>query len=281
MSEFFEDIAKETDGKIPKDIADMLLKENRNPNYVIRIHRCLADKKKGIFEDGLRIKGGTNLDYTTSDYTGHDMTLMISIRDGFAYKNDAGEDAICVVTKIQKEYLEYEKGKTKPILFPTEDAAEQSGGFITMQKGVQTILLPEFVLGAVEYKGESITGFSFNERYKDEHDYLGDGLVFPDIVIGDYYSKTGTKRVSNGFDNEELQEKQDEEIARRIIEECNEYEMAKRAGKLPRTEKEIKNFSLKDMQKSRFMLFAEKFKSFFKGRDESKEKIGENLDDRT
>lgn len=276
--EIFEGIAEETDGKIPKDIADMLLKENRDPNYVIRIHRCLADQKDEIFNDGLRIKGGTNLDYTTSDYTGSDMTLMISIRDAHAYKNSRGEDAICVITKIPKEYLEYEKGITKPILFPTEDAAEQSGGFITMQSGVQTVLLPEFVFGAVEYSGGRITGFSTNEKYKNEHDYLGDGLVFPDTVLYDYYQKTGTPRVSVGFDNSAMQDKQDEQISQIIIQEGNDYEFARRKNK--RTEDEIKNFSLKELPKSKFKKFFERFIKFFKGKEESKDKIGEGLNDR-
>lgn len=276
--EIFEGIAEETDGKIPKDIADMLLRENRDPNYVIRIHRCLADKKDEIFNDGLRIKGGTNLDYTTSDYTASDMTLMISVRDAHAYKNSRGEDAICVITKIPREYLEYEKGVTKPILFPTEDAAEQSGGFITMQNGVQTVLLPEFVLGAVEYSDGKITGFSPNERYKNEHDYLGDGLVFPDTVLYDYYQKTGTQRVSVGFDNSAMQDKQDEQISQIIIQEGNEYELARR--KKRRTENEIKDFSLKELPKSKFKMFFERFINFFKGKEESKEKIGEGFNDR-
>lgn len=276
--ELFEGIAQDTDGKIPKDIAEMLLKENRNPNYVIRIHRCLADKKEEIFRDGLRIKGGTNLDYTTSDYTGSDMTLMISVRDTHAYKNSRGEDALCVITKIPREYLEYEKGITKPILFPTQDAAEQSGGFITMQNGVQTILLPEFVLGAVEYSNGKITGFAQNEKYKNEHDYLGDGLVFPDLVISDYYEKTKTPRVTVDMENGELQDKQDLQIAQTIIQECNEYELARR--KRGRTESEIKDFSLREMPKSKFKMFFEKIKDFFKGKDTSKDKIGEELDDR-
>lgn len=278
---FFEGIAEETDGKIPKDLAEMLLKENRDPNYVIRIHRCLANKKEGIFKEGLRIKGGTDLDYTTSDYSNSDMTLMISIRDGHAYKNREGEEAICVVTKIPKEYLEYKKGKTKPILFPTTDAAEQSGGMITMQRGVQTILLPEFVLGAVEYSNGKITGFSQNERYKNEHDYLGDGLVFPDTVLYDYYSKTGTQRVSDGFNNWDLQEKQDEQITQMMIKECNEYEIAKREGRLPRTEEEIKQFSLQEMPKSRFMAFIDKFKNMFRKKENTKGKVGEEFDDRS
>lgn len=276
--EIFEGIAQETDGKIPKDIAEMLLKENRDPNYIIRIHRCLADKKAEIFRDGLRIKGGTNLDYTTSDYTSSDMTLMISVRDAHAYKNSRGEDALCVITKIPKEYLEYEKGKTKPILFPTQDAAEQSGGCITMQNGVQTILLPEFILGAIEYTDGKITGFAPNERYKNEHDYLGDGLVFPDTVIYDYYDKTGTPRTAIGFENRVLQDKQEEQITQTIIQECNEYEFARR--KNGRTENEIKDFSLKEMPKSKFKIFFEKIKDFFKGKDTSKDKVGEEFDDR-
>ena len=285
--DIFERIAQETDGKIPEDIGTMIFRENRDQNYVIRIHRCLAEQRDEILKKGLRIKGGTDLDYTTSDYTGSDITLMISIRDAHAYKNPMGEDAICVITKIPKEYLEYEKGITKPILFPTEDAAEQSGGFVTLENKVQTILLPEFILGAIEYSGGKITGFTPNERYKNEHDYLGDGLVFPDSVIYDYYRKTGTQRVSNGLENLAEQRKQDKQITKIIINECNEYEMARRQGKIAgeqvknaRTETEIKEFSLREMSKSRFKTFLEKFKSFFKGKDNSKEKIGGEFNDR-
>ena len=290
LPDLFEKIAQETDGKIPKDIAEMILRENRDPNYIIRIHRCLADVRDEIFNQGLIIKGGTDLDYTTSDYTSNDMALLISIRDGYAYKNSMGEDAVCVIIKIPKEYLEYEKGITKPILFPTENAAEQSGGLVTLQNGVQTILLSEFVLGAIEYSGGKITGFTPNEKYKNEHDYLGDGLVFPDTVIYDYYRKTGTKRISTGigfWESQEEQKEQDAQIAQVIIEENNKYEMEKKQGRNvngsqtnKRTENEIKSFSLTEMSKSRFKTFLEKFKSFFKGKDITKEEKGEEFNGR-
>ena len=287
LPDILEKIVLQTDGKIPKDIAEMLLIENRDPNYVIRIHRCLADKKEEIFRDGLRIKGGTDLDYTTSNYIGNDMALLLSIRDAYGYKNINNEDAACIIIKIPKEYLEYEKGITKPILFPTEDAAEQSGGFVTMENGVQTILLPEFILGAIDYSKGKIIGFTQNEKYRNEHDYLGDGLVFPDTVIYDYYNKTGIQRVSTGFEfweSREEQEAQDAQIAQVIIKENNEYEMEKKQGKnaneIIRTENEIKEVSLREMSKSKFKSFIEKFKNFFKGKDNTREKTGGEFNDR-
>lgn len=284
--EIFEGIQEESINKIPKEIGDRLIRENNSPNHVILIHRGLADNKQAIFNNGLFIKGGTELAYTTDRYDSN-LTFMINVRDSYTYKNPDMEDAVCVILKIPKEYLKYETGKTKPILRQTEDMAEQSGGFMIVDGKYQSILLPEFVLGAVEYSNGEITGFSENENYKEEHTYSNEGLVCADEVIYDYHSKKQTPLV-DPFDTytRNLQNKQAND---RIIQENEEYvrngfvtedyeRIENPISEISyRTEDELKVFSLQKMRKSKFIEIMDKFKSIFRKKENTKEKnLGEN-----
>ena len=279
--ETFEMIAEEMDGMVPKDLAEMLLRENRNPDYVIRIHRCLADKKESIFKDGLLLKAGNDLNYTTSEYSKSDLSLMISIKNAHAYKNPDMEDASCIICKIPRECVTYEKGKTKPILIQTKDAAEQGGGAATVDGTYQTILLPEYILGAVDYSNERITGFSENPNYKDVHNYSYDGMVCVDSVINDYYDKGYAKRSTEGSYDMDRQKMQDEQINNQIINEArtlgnpigveeitvdpeviNEREVTAKK----RTRKDLVAAFLNDRPRSTFEKLANKVNMFF-GRD--------------
>ena len=90
--------------------------------------------------------------------------------------------------EIPNTALSYETGKTKPILIKTDDRAEQSGGMIVLNNDTcQTFLLPEYILGSLEFnENKEISEFISNPNYREIHDYKNDGLACPSEVIYDY-----------------------------------------------------------------------------------------------
>ncbi len=280
--DFFGEICKETDGKIPKEIGEMLVKENSNPDYTILIHRTSKRTKEECFEQGLPIAGGSDLDYTTSRYKDN-MTLLINVRDAYGYKSGWGkeDDARCVIMKIPNTALEYIEGETKPILFQTDDIAEQGGGMGVVEELKQTVLLPEYILGTVEFEHGKMTQFVTNPNYTEIHDYKNDGLVCPDEVLWDYKIKKGLR----GSDIKK------DEINETIIEQNNryrehpeEYEQYSDKGikqeehyPTKRTMDEIKQYSKKEMLLSKFNQMAMKIKNFF-AKDKTKEENSQDVD---
>lgn len=291
LAEFFDNVIEDLEGRIPKDIADMLIKENNNPDYELRIHRCLADKKEGIFNKGLYIKGGDELYYTTSEYSNSDMSLLIEVNRAHGYKNPRGEDALCVLAKIPKDYLTYKEGKTKPILIPTDRAAEQGGGAATVQNETQTILMPEFILGAIKFSDGKIVGYEPNERYRDEHDYDCTGLRCESGAIQSYCELHGLYgSIEEGFDDDKIR-KRDEMVNDIIIKEQVELmrarneenqirveeisvdpEMEREESPKVVTAKDFKETFLRGKLKSRFMEASKKFGHIFSREDKTTEK---------
>ena len=155
----YQDIIEDFDGKIPKDIGEMLIKESKSKDYTIFTH-CDAKNIKldEFFCNGLTIEGGTDLDYTMSRFGNSILPMLINIKNGYLYKNQDGhnKNPVCLIMKIPNSALNYEPGKTKPILFPTDKMAQQSGGLAVSANEVQHILLPEYILGAVQYEGDKI-----------------------------------------------------------------------------------------------------------------------------
>lgn len=291
LAEFFDDVIEDLDGRIPKDIADMLLAENNNPDYELRIHRCLADKKEGIFNKGLYIKGGDALYYTTSEYSQSDMTLLLEVNRAHGYKNPRGEDALCVLAKIPKDYLTYKEGKTKPILIPTDRAAEQGGGAVTVQNETQTILMPEFILGAIKFSDGKIVGYEPNERYRDEHDYDCTGLRCESSAIQSYCDLHGLYgSIEEVFDNDkqrarmemvndiivkeqvELMRARNEENQIRVEEITVDPEMEREESPKVVTAKDFKEAFLRIMPKSRFLEASKRFGHIFSRDDKITEK---------
>lgn len=293
LAEFFDGVIEDLDRRIPKDIADMLLAENNNPDYELRIHRCLADKKEGIFNKGLYLKSGNALDYTTSEYSKSDLTLLIEVNRAHGYKNPMGEDALCVLAKIPRDYLTYKEGKTKPILIPTDQPAEQGGGEAIVQNETQTILMPEFILGAIQFSEGKIVGYEPNERYRDEHDYDCTGLRCESSAIYDYcYKKNLLPLDVHSYDDDDEQRKRAKKVNDSIVKEQVELMRARNEENLIRVEeitvapemereelpkvvtaKEFKDAFLGKMLKSRFMEASKKFGHIF-SRDD-KEYTGE------
>lgn len=184
---FYEEICAELENKIPKEIGEMLVKENNNPDYTLLIHRTSRAKKEEFFKNGLRLGSGNDLEYTTSRYE-NNLTLFINIASAHAYKSNSLDNGRCILIKIPNTALNYEKGKTKPILIKTDDMAEQSGGMIILNNDTrQTFLLPEYILGSLEFNNDKeISEFISNPNYREIHDYKNDGLACPSEVIYEY-----------------------------------------------------------------------------------------------
>lgn len=291
LAEFFDGVIEDLDGRIPKDIADMLLAENNNPDYELRIHRCLADKKEGIFNKGLYLKSGNALDYTTSEYSKSDLTLLIEVNRAHGYKNPMGEDALCVLAKIPRDYLTYKEGKTKPILIPTDQPAEQGGGEAIVQNETQTILMPEFILGAIKFSEGKIVGYESNERYRDEHDYDCTGLRCESSAIHSYCDLHGLhasteevfdcdkqrarmEKVNDSIVKEqvELMRARNEENLIRVEEITVDPEMEREESPKVVTAKDFKDAFLGKMLKSRFMEASKKFGHIFSRDDKTTDK---------
>ncbi len=279
--EFFEGLCQETDGKIPKEIGEMLVKENSNPDYTILIHRTSKRTKEECFEQGLPIAGGNDLDYTTHRYKDN-MTLLINVRDAHGYKGGWGkeDDARCIIMKIPNTALEYSEGETKPILFQTDNVAEQSGGMAVMVGQKQTVLLPEYILGTVEFEHDKMTEFVANPNYTQIHDYKNDGFVCPEETIDSFREVKGLKNQNRSMTLQEVLEeleefkKGEEEINKVIAEQNNQY-MLEHPTK--RTAADIKQYSKKEMLISKFNQMAMKIKNFFT-KDKTKEENSQDVD---
>ena len=193
---YFERIAKQTDGRIPKKIGDMLISENNNPDYAILLHRTSNIDKETVFKNGLIIAGGNDIKYTMSGYDGKKISnfnLMLGIRDGCEYKTGGFYGARCLIMKIPITALEYKKGISKPILRQTNNVAEQSGGLAVVKDKYQTVLLPEYILGSIEYDNDKISKFVKNPNYKEVHEYINDGLICTEQLINSYLKQKNIK----------------------------------------------------------------------------------------
>lgn len=189
---YFESIAKDTDGKIPKEIGEMLVAENNNPDYAILLHRTSNVDKDTFFQNGLIIAGGNDITYTMSGYDEgkiSNFNLIMGIRDGSGYKAGGFYGSRCLIMKVPITALEYKEGVSKPILIQTNNVAEQSGGMAVLKDKYQTVLPPEYILGSIEYKDDVISEFVKNPNYKDEHDSPNDQLVYTSQLIDSYSSQ--------------------------------------------------------------------------------------------
>lgn len=228
--EWYESVSRTVDGKVPKELAEKLIKENSDPNYTILIHRTSQVDVETVFHNGVYITGGNNLASVTDRYDSN-FDLISNIAHAASYK-EKSDKAICVIMKVPNIALNYVVGKTKPILMELDYMAEDGG--ILLSNMHQTTLLPEYILGAVQYENRKIIGFKENENYKNIHDYQNDGLVFPSETIEDYKQKNNIYVKSNSiFDivneitSSEYKE-QEKEIMKTISRENKEYEQKKK-----------------------------------------------------
>lgn len=266
------------------------MKESNDPDYTILIHRTSKRKREECFEQGLPIAEGNELNYTTDRYGDDMMALLVNVAGAAGYKSgwSKEDDARCVIMKIPNTSLEYIEGKTKPILYQTDIEAEESGGWVAGRQGrFQTLLLPEYILGTVEFEHGKMTEFVNNPNYTQIHDYKNDGLVCPAETIESYRKQKGLNNVNMNMSIENAvkkvyeMEKQEIFISKIIADENDKYMLQHpeeyQKYETKRTEADIKQFSKKEMVLSKFNEVAKKIKNFFT-KDKNKEENSQNVD---
>lgn len=258
------------DGKIPKEIAETLLKEF-DDEYYLYVHSGRVEKEE-VFENGLKIRSGNNLEKTATLYTNNlfknKTDFFVEIMETPYYKNSKR----AVILKIPKTAIEYVAGESKPILMKTNEPAEDTMMIDEFEK--QTILMPEYVLGSVEYNGNQVASFERNPNYKEVHDYSNEGLICESGLIGTFESHIAAEEIKAGKreDGDFSNPVSKEEANRMIIEQNNEF-MKKKAE--TRSEADIKRYSKKDMLFSKFNQMVKKIKDFF---TKDKKKEGADVD---
>ena len=231
----FQDIIEDLTDRIPLDIAEMLMNEQLDSEYVLLIHRTAKATAKMIFEKGLVVAGGNDLNYTTSRCATN-LSLMINIAGASGYKNQDRRPSRVIIIKIPKTAIKYEPGLTKPILQLTNDAAEQSGGFIVVNGKYQTKLLPEYILGSIEYRNDEIVEYVSNPGYKSIHNHSNDGLTCTQEAILSYIYQNEEALKGLEFDEKE-----------RIANEQMIEENTKMFPSVFRSEDDIKQYALKGL----------------------------------
>ena len=231
----FQDIIEDLTDIIPLDIAETLMKEQCDPDNVLLIHRTSRATAKMIFENGLVVAGGNDLNYTTSRCASK-LSLMINIAGASGYKNPDGRPSRVIVIKLPKTAIRYEPGLTKPILQITNNTAEQSGGFMVVKGKYQTKLLPEYILGSIEYRNNEIVEYVRNPGYKSIHNHSNDGLICTEEAILSYIYQNEEALKGLEFDEKE-------KIANKQMIEEN----TKMFPSVFRSEDDIKQYALKDL----------------------------------
>ena len=145
----YQNFCKYVNNKVPKSIAETLMQEFEDPNYVLFVHKTGKVSKEELFKNGLKIFSGNNLEKTATLYSSnsleHKTQFFTDIVTAQEYKNSKR----AIILKIPvTSFFDYEPGKSKPILRNTDEPAEDSGAMIRGE--TQKILLPEYILGSVE-----------------------------------------------------------------------------------------------------------------------------------
>ncbi|MBR1539719.1 MAG: hypothetical protein IJ629_00790 [Clostridia bacterium] len=261
QDEFFQSIKRDLTNRIPKDIGEMLIRENNDPEHILIYHRTSRVPAKTIFQNGLLIAGGNNIEYTTSRDP-NNIGLFVNINGAAGYKSDGGYGSRVILMRIPKSAIEYEPGISKPILMKTDDVAEQGGGMAIVAGKTQTYLLPEYIIGSLEYEDGKIAGYIENPNYREVHDYQNNGLTCTEELIYSFIEQKRSDLQGLDFDT------QIEVADQLIIDENNEYmlhpeKFPKVSPKVTRSEEEIKEFSLKDIVLSKLKKSFEKIKRIF------------------
>ncbi len=278
----YKDDIKKISNTFPKRIGELLIKEYRDPDYAILIHRTSVVSNERLFENGLWIPKCNLLDYTTSEFGLDDKScydeidFLKSVAAAYAYKPRGITNPKCVIMKVPKTALTYCEGKSKPILFKTGNSAIDDFAFSS--GGYQTYLLPEYILGTVEFddvQKEKMVDFTKNPKYTEIHNYKNDGLVCTDELIEDFKIKYNKKLLGQRkLKPKKLQSKiwkskskeiplSDDKVTEFIINQNNQYMKEHPEEYTTRTENELKQYSKQGMILSKFNNAVNKIKSFF------------------
>lgn len=258
----YQNFCKYVNNKVPKSIAETLMQEFEDPNYVLFVHKTGKVSKEELFKNGLKIFSGNNLEKTATLYSSnsleHKTQFFTDIVTAQEYKNSKR----AIILKIPvTSFFDYEPGKSKPILRNTDEPAEDSGAMIRGE--TQKILLPEYILGSVELENGKINSFEKNPNYKEIHNHSNDGLVCTSGLIENCI-----------LANDLLRNSKDMAVSRFVAEQNNQN-MLENSNQ--RTVEQIKKYSKKEMLFAKFNQMAMKIKNFFT-KDKNKEEVSKDVD---
>ena len=258
----YQNFCKYVNNKVPKSIAETLMQEFEDPNYVLFVHKTGKVSKEELFKNGLKIFSGNNLEKTATLYSSnsleHKTQFFTDIVTAQEYKNSKR----AIILKIPvTSFFDYEPGKSKLILRNTDEPAEDSGAMIRGE--TQKILLPEYILGSVELENGKINSFKKNPNYKEIHNHSNDGLVCTSGLIENCI-----------LANDLLRNSKDMAVSRFVAEQNNQN-MLENSNQ--RTVEQIKKYSKKEMLFAKFNQMAMKIKNFFT-KDKNKEEVSKDVD---
>lgn len=258
----YQNFCKYVNNKVPKSIAETLMQEFEDPNYVLFVHKTGKVSKEELFKNGLKIFSGNNLEKTATLYSSnsleHKTQFFTDIVTAQEYKNSKR----AIILKIPvTSFFDYEPGKSKPILRNTDEPAEDSGAMIRGE--TQKILLPEYILGSVELENGKINSFEKNPNYKEIHNHSNDGLVCTSGLIENCI-----------LANDLLRNSKDITVSQFVAEQNNQN-MLENSNQ--RTVEQIKKYSKKEMLFAKFNQMAMKIKNFFT-KDKNKEEVSKDVD---
>lgn len=258
----YQNFCKYVNNKVPKSIAETLMQEFEDPNYVLFVHKTGKVSKEELFKNGLKIFSGNNLEKTATLYSSnsleHKTQFFTDIVTAQEYKNSKR----AIILKIPvTSFFDYEPGKSKLILRNTDEPAEDSGAMIRGE--TQKILLPEYILGSVELENGKINSFKKNPNYKEIHNHSNDGLVCTSGLIENCI-----------LANDLLRNSKDITVSQFVAEQNNQN-MLENSNQ--RTVEQIKKYSKKEMLFAKFNQMAMKIKNFFT-KDKNKEEVSKDVD---
>lgn len=258
----YQNFCKYVNNKVPKSIAETLMQEFEDPNYVLFVHKTGKVSKEELFKNGLKIFSGNNLEKTATLYSSnsleHKTQFFTDIVTAQEYKNSKR----AIILKIPvTSFFDYEPGKSKLILRNTDEPAEDSGAMIRGE--TQKILLPEYILGSVELENGKINSFEKNPNYKEIHNHSNDGLVCTSGLIENCI-----------LANDLLRNSKDITVSQFVAEQNNQN-MLENSNQ--RTVEQIKKYSKKEMLFAKFNQMAMKIKNFFT-KDKNKEEVSKDVD---
>ena len=258
----YQNFCKYVNNKVPKSIAETLMQEFEDPNYVLFVHKTGKVSKEELFKNGLKIFSGNNLEKTATLYSSnsleHKTQFFTDIVTAQEYKNSKR----AIILKIPvTSFFDYEPGKSKLILRNTDEPAEDSGAMIRGE--TQKILLPEYILGSVELENGKINSFEKNPNYKEIHNHSNDGLVCTSGLIENCI-----------LANDLLRNSKDITVSQFVAEQNNKN-MLENSNQ--RTVEQIKKYSKKEMLFAKFNQMAMKIKNFFT-KDKNKEEVSKDVD---
>lgn len=191
-------------GKIPQSVGERIKKEYeyKDRAYQLGIARTKEGSEVDVLNNGYKVFGDKTTSFGVSYYDKSYNELLFLLREYVAAPSYKSSKRLYIFKIPKENILYYEEGKSKPILFPTDETNELGNRCY--------MVLPEYILGYFPV-GEEVGDFVENPNYKNEHDYNPDGLEFEQGVLdskAEQESKV-TKSIEEDYINSHILDKKE------------------------------------------------------------------------